>query len=56
VEQKIAESSANAGAQMDFRFTMLSRLDMTLSFGYAAAFESGVATRHEAMISLKVMQ
>ena len=34
----------------------LSRLDMTLSFGYAAAFESGVAPRHEAMISLKVMQ
>jgi len=28
---------------------------MTLSFGYAAAFESGFDTRHEAMVSLKVM-
>jgi hypothetical protein len=41
---------------MDLRFTALSRLDMTLSFGYAAAFDSGVAPRHEGMISLKVMQ
>ena len=43
------------GAQVDVRFTWLSRLDMTLSFGYAAAFESGFDTRHEAMVSLKVM-
>ena len=56
VQQKIAQTIGDAGAQMDFRFTWLSRLDMTLSFGYAAAFESGAATRHEAMISLKVMQ
>ena len=53
---KIAENIGDAGVQMDLRFTWLSRLDMTLSVGYAAAFESGVATRHEAMISLKVMQ
>jgi hypothetical protein len=46
----------DAGAQMDFRFTYLSRLDMTLSFGYAAAFESGFGPRHEAIVSLKVMQ
>ena len=45
----------NAGAQMDFRFTTLSRLDLTLSFGYAAAFETGFGTRHEAMVSLKVL-
>jgi len=56
VSQKIAQTVSDAGMQMDLRFTWLSRLDMTLSLGYAAAFESGVATRHEAMLSLKVMQ
>jgi hypothetical protein len=56
VETTIAQTIGNAGAQMDVRFTWLSRLDMTLSFGYAAAFQSGEPTRNEAMISLKVMQ
>lgn len=54
--QKISRSIGDAGVQMDLRFVTLSRLDTTLSFGYAAAFESGSAPRHEAMISLKVMQ
>lgn len=49
-------SVGDAGAQMDFRLTTLSRLDMTLSFGYATAFEKGAAPRHEAMVSLKIMQ
>ena len=56
VQQKIAQNIGDAGVQMDLRFTWLSRLDMTLSVGYAAAFEQGFATRHEAMLSLKVMQ
>jgi hypothetical protein len=56
VEQKIAQEIGNAGLQLDLRFITLSRLDTTLSFGYAAAFQSGVGPRHEAMISLKVMQ
>lgn len=56
VQEKISQSIGDAGFQMDLRFTWLSRLDMTLSFGYAAAFEQGFAPRHEAMISLKVMQ
>jgi hypothetical protein len=55
-EQKIAHDIGDAGVQMDFRFTWLSRLDMTLSLGYAAAFEHDTSTRHEGMISLKVMQ
>jgi hypothetical protein len=55
-QEKISQEIGDAGVQMDFRFTWLSRLDMTLSFGYAAAFESGEPTRHEAMFSLKVMQ
>lgn len=50
------QTIGNAGAQMDFRFTWLSRLDMTLSFGYATAFQSGTPRRNEAMVSLKVMQ
>jgi hypothetical protein len=54
--EKIAQNIGDAGVQMDLRFTWLSRLNMTLSVGYAAAFESGVGPRHEAMISLKVMQ
>jgi hypothetical protein len=31
----------NAGTQVDLRFTVMSRLNMTLSFGYAAGFEDG---------------
>ena len=52
----VKRSVADAGAQLDFRFTVLSRLDMTLSFGYAAAFENGQPRRNEGMVSLKVLQ
>jgi len=55
VTSDIAREVWDAGVQMDVRFTWLSRLDMTLSFGYAAAFESGLDTRREGMVSLKVM-
>jgi hypothetical protein len=56
VNTKIAQEIGNAGLQLDLRFITLSRLDTTLSFGWAAAFQDGVGPRHEAMISLKVMQ
>jgi hypothetical protein len=46
---------ANVGTQVDFKFSVLSRLPMTLSLGYAAAFESGFDTRHEGMISLNIL-
>ena len=46
----------NVGTQVDFRFSILSALDMTLSAGYAAAFEEGRRARREAMISLKVLK
>jgi hypothetical protein len=46
---------SNAGGQVDFRIGVLSRLDLTLSAGYAAAFESGQRTKHEAMVSLTVL-
>ena len=45
----------NLGIQVDLRFTLLSRLDMTLSAGYAVAFESGLRDADEFMVSLKVM-
>ena len=44
------------GGQLDLRFTLLSRLDMTLSAGYAVAVEQGRAPRDEAMLSLKVLR
>src|SRR5262245_7326177 len=45
----------DAGGQVDFQFTFLSRLGMTLSFGYATAFESESKRRDEFMVSLKVL-
>jgi WD40-like Beta Propeller Repeat len=47
---------ANVGAQVDVRFTVLSALDMTLSAGYAVAFEGGARRRPEAMVSLKLLR
>jgi hypothetical protein len=52
----VRRTLGDAGAQFDIRFTALSRLDMTLSFGGAVAVESGFGPRGEAMISFKVMQ
>jgi len=45
----------NLGAQFDLRFTVLSRLDMTLSLGYAQAFSEGMKASNEFMISLKIL-
>jgi hypothetical protein len=45
----------NIGGQVDFRLGVLSRLELTLSAGYARAFEEGFAPRDEAMLSLKVL-
>src|SRR4029079_4761216 len=42
-------TAADAGAQLDFRFTVLSTLDMTVSVGAAVARENGGATRRELM-------
>jgi hypothetical protein len=46
----------STGAQLDFRFSALSALDLTLSVGGAAAIESGRTPRGEAMVSLKVLR
>jgi hypothetical protein len=47
---------SNVGAQLDFRLSMLSRLDLTLSAGYAFAFEDGARARSEYMVSLKLLR
>jgi hypothetical protein len=44
----------DVGAQVDFRFVLFSRLDNTLSFGYAAALEQGERATKEFMVSLKI--
>ena len=56
VAAKMFETLADAGVQFDLRFTVLHRLDMTLSVGYATAFERGLGPRSETMVSLKVLQ
>ncbi len=48
--------AANIGAQLDFRFGLLSALDMTISTGVAAAFEDGYRPRREAMFSVKILR
>ncbi|HUI65524.1 MAG TPA: hypothetical protein VL126_11855, partial [Bacteroidota bacterium] len=44
----------NVGAQTDFRLTVFSNLDATLSFGYAAALERRERAQKEFMASLKI--
>lgn len=46
---------ANLGAQVDVRFTVLSRLSMTLSFGGAIAVEKDTDRKEEFMASLKIL-
>lgn len=52
----IKEEVTNAGVQVDFRFTVLSRLKMTLSLGYAKGFgDASVMDDDEFMASLKIL-
>jgi hypothetical protein len=52
----VRRTLGNVGAQIDWRFVVLSNLDLTLSFGGAVAFEQGTNPRREAMVSLKVLR
>ena len=45
----------SVGAQIDFRFTLLSRLDMTISVGYAVGSGDVVGSPDEFMLSLKIL-
>jgi hypothetical protein len=49
-------SLLSVGGQADLRLIILSALDLTLSGGYAVAFEDGARPRREAMISLKLLR
>ncbi len=44
----------DVGAQMDFRIIVLSTMNLTVSLGYAMAFEDGRKPVDEIMISLKI--
>ena len=46
----------DTGAQVDFRFGLLSTLELTVSAGAAVAFEDGYAPRREAMLSIKILK
>jgi hypothetical protein len=46
---------ANAGAQVDLRFSVLHWYDMTLSVGYAVGYRGSERAGREWMVSLKVM-
>jgi len=52
----IRHATGDVGGQLDFRFTFLSNLDMTLSIGGAVAFEGGIGPRNELMVSLRVLR
>jgi hypothetical protein len=46
---------ANAGAQVDLRFSVLHWYDMTLSVGDAVGYRASERAGHEWMVSLKIM-
>ncbi len=54
-ENDLDRTAGHYGAQMDFRFTALSRLRMTFSLGYAVGFEKDGERSDEFMFSLKVL-
>jgi hypothetical protein len=45
----------NIGGQIDLRFMLLTQQSLTLSFGYAQAFERRQARSDEMMVSLKIL-
>lgn len=50
------QDAGDIGAQVDFRFTILSRMDMTFSLGYAAGlYGDSQSGTDEFMISLKIL-
>jgi hypothetical protein len=51
----LRKTNTNVGSQLDFRFSLLSRLDMTFSLGYAYAFGYSKHKHDEFMISLKIL-
>ena len=54
-DSTLRQDAHNFGIQIDFRFTVMSRTDMTLSTGYAKGYGNGTFNDDEWMISLKIM-
>jgi len=55
-DSAIRQEVQSAGIQIDFRFTILSRMNMTLSAGYAKGFgNSIIPDDEEYMLSLKIL-
>jgi len=54
-DSALEQNAHNFGIQIDFRFTVKSRLNMTLSTGYAKAYGNDSFSDDEWMISLKIM-
>jgi hypothetical protein len=50
------EKAADLGGQLDFRFGVLSALDMTISIGGATAVRAATGPRNEAMVSVKILR
>ncbi|MGH9410484.1 MAG: hypothetical protein ACRD1V_13630, partial [Vicinamibacterales bacterium] len=50
------QSAADVGGQIDFRFSLLSALDMTVSVGGAVAYRHDSGPRREATLSVKVLR
>lgn len=51
----LKQDTYDIGGQLDLRFTVLSRMDMTLSLGYAVASGRAIDQSEEFMISLKIL-
>ena len=49
-------TAVSVGGQLDFRLSLISTLDLTLSVGGAVALEDGYGPRREAMFSLKILR
>ena len=54
-DASLKRDAASFGTQVDFRFTLLSRLPMTLSFGYAVGSEKDGERNGEFLYSLKIL-
>ena len=54
-DSAIRQEAANFGAQVDFNFTVRSRYNFTVSFGYAVGYLDGSRFDEEWMASLKIL-
>lgn len=54
-DSSLRETVYDAGVQVDLKFTLVHRLPMTISFGYAAGFLGSDKVDDEWMLSLKIL-